>query len=348
MLTPSTPEELASILAIESSRQHSIRLGGNFTKDRIHPSPVTADVTISTRALNRVLIFEPKDLTISVEAGMPYATLASLLDEHQMMLPLDPPYAGSATIGGVIAANSSGPRRRIYGTARDLVIGMTFATLEGRLIQSGGMVVKNVAGLDMSKLMIGSFGTLGAITSLNFKLIPKPPATRTFLLRGRDAKDVAAQRDAILTGVLQPLAVDLLNPAAAARVQLNGWCLLVEAAGNLAVLNRYQRELPNAEVIDNAIWFAIREFTPQFLADHPEGHVETRRHTLDKLLQVAESADGALIARALNGVSYIHRVSGLVPDPWPTPGSDFAAMERVKNMMDPKGLLNRGRLYGRL
>ena len=83
------------------------------------------------------------------------------------------------TVGGVVAANISGSARRLYGTARDLVIGMTFATMDGKLVKTGGMVVKNVAGLDMGKLMIGSFGTLAAIASVNFKLVPKPAAART-------------------------------------------------------------------------------------------------------------------------------------------------------------------------
>src|SRR6202035_1286783 len=119
---------------------------------------------------------------LSVEAGTPWAEVCRVLDEHHQMIPLDPPYAGSATVGGVIATNGSGPRRRLYGSARDLVIGMRFATLEGKEVQSGGMVVKNVAGLDMSKLLIGSFGTLAAITVVNFKLLPMPEVERTFLL----------------------------------------------------------------------------------------------------------------------------------------------------------------------
>src|SRR5437764_13312898 len=97
------------------------------------------------------------------------------------MSTLDPPCGAEASVGGILAANSSGPRRRLYGTARDLVIGMQFATLEGKLVQSGGMVVKNVAGLDMAKLMIGSFGTLAAIAVANFKLLPMPEAESTFL-----------------------------------------------------------------------------------------------------------------------------------------------------------------------
>ena len=135
------------------------------------------------------------------------------------MVPLDPPFAREATVGGVVASNASGPRRRLYGTARDLVIGMQFATLEGKLVQSGGMVVKNVAGLDMAKLMIGSFGTLAAIAVVNFKLAPTPEVERSFLLPFDSLADAMAARNRILASALQPAAVDLLNPAAAASVR---------------------------------------------------------------------------------------------------------------------------------
>ena len=90
--------------------------------------------------------YNPRDLTISVGAGISYCELTGVLSEHRQMIPLDPPFSESATMGGIIAANTSGPRRRLYGSARDMVIGMTFATLEGKLIRTGGMVVKNVAG----------------------------------------------------------------------------------------------------------------------------------------------------------------------------------------------------------
>ena len=96
------------------------------------------------------------------------------------MLPLDPPWLRESTVGGVIAANLSGPRRRLYGTARDMIIGMTFATLEGKLIKSGGMVVKNVAGLDMAKLMIGSFGTLAAIAHGELQSVSHPRRVANF------------------------------------------------------------------------------------------------------------------------------------------------------------------------
>src|SRR5258707_778119 len=182
MLGPTTPEELAAQLAEANSRVQSVALGGNFTKAGMGGPVAAADVTISTAKLNRVLQYEPRDLTISVEAGITYRDLSRVLAEHRQMVPLDPHFSHDATVGGILAANVSGPRRRLYGTARDMVIGMTFATLEGKLIRTGGMVVKNVAGLDMGKLMIGSFGTLAAIATVNFRVHPVPPQTRTFIL----------------------------------------------------------------------------------------------------------------------------------------------------------------------
>src|SRR5437764_6645123 len=111
------------------------------------------------------------------------------------MSTLDPPCGAEASVGGVLASNSSGPRRRLYGTARDLVIGMQFATLEGKLVQVGGMVVKNVAGLDMGKLLIGSFGTLAAITTVNFKVQPCPEVERSFVVPFSSLDHAFAARD---------------------------------------------------------------------------------------------------------------------------------------------------------
>src|SRR5579863_9481468 len=214
-LQPESPADLAEALGSASSRRQTVQLGGHFSKQNMAGPAIASDVTISTGALRRVRQYEPGDLTISVEAGMSYCELSRLLAEHRQMLPLDPPYSDAATIGGVVAANTTGPRRA-YGTVRDMVIGMQFATLEGKVVQSGGMVVKNVAGLDMSKLMIGSFGTLAAIAVVNFKLVPAPEAERNFLLPFASAADAVGARDRILASPLQPSALDLLNPGAAA------------------------------------------------------------------------------------------------------------------------------------
>src|SRR5262245_36935545 len=188
------------------------------------------------------------------------------------MIPLDPPFADNASVGGVIATNSSGPRRRLYGTARDVVIGMQFATLEGKIVQSGGMVVKNVAGLDMAKLMIGSFGTLAAIAVVNFKLSPMPEVERSFLLPFDSPAAADAARSAILKGQLQPAALDLLNPAAGKTLGNRGWLFAIRVGGNVAAVDRYEREF--AQFADSvaleaerqtALWRYIENFTPAFL-----------------------------------------------------------------------------------
>jgi glycolate oxidase FAD binding subunit len=338
-----------------------------------------SDVSISTKNLTRVLQYEPRDLTVSVEAGVTYCALSRLLAENRQMIPLDPPFADGATIGGILAANSSGPRRRLYGTARDLVIGMTFATLEGKLVQSGGMVVKNVAGLDMGKLMIGSFGTLAAIAVANFKVLPMPEVERTFLMGFADLSAAMAGRDRILASVLQPAAIDLLNPAAAGEYGNGRYLLAMQATGNAAAIGRYQFEVGSiAEwtALDGdaqeTFWTHVRDFTPRYLAANRDGAVVRVSCTLKELARVVDSIDAPVIARAGTGISYacfghfqlaeawtaaaagkgLHAVIEFAPEAqksklelWPSPGNDLELMKRVKQMFDPDHLLNRGRLY---
>jgi glycolate oxidase FAD binding subunit len=382
VLTPQTPEELAQALGASALRRQTITLEGRSTK-RLMAGPVEpADVALSTRCLNRVLQYEPRDLTISVEAGLPYGELSRLLAENGQMVPLDPPFAEQATVGGVIASNASGPRRRLYGTARDLVIGMRFATLEGKLVQSGGMVVKNVAGLDMGKLMIGSFGTLAAIAVVNFKLAPRPSHERSFLLSFQKAAEAVAARNAILKSALQPAALDLLNPDASAGLGNRGWVLAVQAGGNSAAVDRYERELASMgdgvalEGAEQAsLWRYIQEFTPRFLDARRDGAVVRVSCTLKDLAAVVDSTGVPLLARAGSGVcyAYFQHPEGAVEwtgiavgrgwrpviefspqeqkhrlDLWPAAASDLKTMERVKHMFDPHGLLNRGRLYRRI
>jgi glycolate oxidase FAD binding subunit len=300
-----------------------------------------------------------------------------LLAENRQMIPLDPPFSESATIGGVVAANCSGPRRRLHGTARDMVIGMQFATLAGKLVESGGMVVKNVAGLDMGKVMIGSFGTLAAIAVINFKVIPQPPGERTcrFCLAGLE--EAFAARDALLKSPLDFAAADLLNPAAG----ISGWVLLVRLGGNTAALARAERDLAamGAQAVDAAeaegVWRGIEDFSQRFLAAHEDGAIVRASCTLKGLKAVLQSAPGPAVARAGSGVAYIcfgdaaeaaqfaaatagescEAVVEFAPAArkadmilWPAPGEDLDTMRRIKYMFDPQALLNRGRLYNRI
>src|SRR5215469_7221209 len=204
-LYPCAAQELAEQLRDASAKRQSISLRGNASKCGMAGPLVQPDIAISTSRLNRILQYEPRDLTVSVEAGLSWREFSVALAKHRQMVPLDPFFSDEATVGGVVAANVSGSRRRLYGSVRDMVIGMTFATLEGKLIRTGGMVVKNVAGLDMGKLMIGSFGTLAAIAVANFKLLPMPEIERTFLLGFDDLKAASALYEAIMKANLNPL-----------------------------------------------------------------------------------------------------------------------------------------------
>ena len=380
VLRPESPEDLAEAMRQAGASGRTIQLGGHFSK-RLMGGPIApADTTISTSAMNRVRQYEPRDLTVSVEAGISYCELSRLLAEHRQMIPLDPPFSDTATIGGILAANCSGPRRRLYGTARDMVIGMRFATLEGKLVESGGMVVKNVAGLDMGKMMIGSFGTLAAIAVVNFKVIPRPPFERTFGFQFGTLDEALAARDAILKSALQPAAIDLLNPAAA-ELEKPAYTLVVQAGGNAAALERYEREFSamGAQTMragaDATLWRAIQNLTPRYLEANLDGAVVRVSCTLKQLRAIMQSISGPAIARAGSGICYAYfenadeagafaaasarEYSGTViefaPENrkaqlnlWPMPGSDLEIMQRIKRMFDPQSLLNRGRLYGRI
>lgn len=366
---PTSTQDLCAVLADAGHSRRAITLGGNFTKSRWSASPAGAEVMISTACMPRVLNYEPRDLTISVEAGLPFADLTAILAEHRQMVPLDPPYFDRATVGGVVASNSSGPRRRLYGTARDMVIGMSFAKLDGKLASSGGMVVKNVAGFDMAKLMIGSFGTLAAIATVNFKLSPMPPETRTFVMRFQTAAECVKARDEILAGVLQPAAMDALNPAAARRVGLDGFVLMLEVGGSPAVLERYSRELASAEVMASEIWTAVREFTPSFVAEFKDAHVARVSATHSQLGTLFAGCSSPVVSRAGSGVSYLHFQDAGGARGWTDRpetkqlryvfeygasgsngvfGAEFEMMKAVKRLFDPDNLLNAGRLYGRI
>ena len=152
------------------------------------------DVILDMQRLNRILAHEHGDMTATIEAGASLRDVNVALALHGQMLPLDPPFADRATIGGLLATNDSGPLRHRYGTPRDLVIGVQLATTDGALAKAGGQVVKNVAGYDLSKLMTGSFGSLAAIVSATFKLAPRPAASKTMRFGVRDGEALSATR----------------------------------------------------------------------------------------------------------------------------------------------------------
>lgn len=173
---PGTVDEVGRVVRAAAEAGAPIIPWGGGTQMTLGAPPPDGAVVVVTRRLDRVVEHEPGDLTATVEAGATVAALQAALGARGQWVSLDPPFPERATLGGVLATNAAGPRRFLYGTARDLVIGMRVVGADGQVIRSGGKVVKNVAGYDLHKLYIGSLGTLGLIVEATLKLRPRPEA----------------------------------------------------------------------------------------------------------------------------------------------------------------------------
>jgi glycolate oxidase FAD binding subunit len=230
-VSPTTAEELAAALKAADDAGHAVAPVGGGTQLDLGMPPRRLDQIIETTGLNRVVEYEPADLTVTVEAGMRFAELQQRLAEEGQFLALDPPAAEGATIGGVIATNASGPLRFAFGTARDLVIGTRVANPGGSLTRAGGRVVKNVAGYDLNKLYVGSLGTLSIIVELSFKLAPIPPAADSVVGQFGDVEAARSVVNGVVHSPLSPLAIELLGPGAAAAAGLPAGNLLVFRVG---------------------------------------------------------------------------------------------------------------------
>jgi glycolate oxidase FAD binding subunit len=195
---PESPEDLASVLADASRQRHLTVLRGGGSKIGWGRVADRIDLVIETAKLDRLVAHRHGDLTVTVQAGVPLATLNRRLLEHHQYLPIESAFE-RATVGGIVATNDAGPMRHRCGTPRDLLIGVTLAMTDGRLVKAGGTVVKNVAGYDLGKLVSGSHGTLAAIVDATFKLLPLPLASVTLV--GSYDDGVALARDvAVLHG----------------------------------------------------------------------------------------------------------------------------------------------------
>jgi glycolate oxidase FAD binding subunit len=208
VVEPASPEALAALLAWASRTRLAVVLRGSGTKLGWGRTPSAIDLVIGTRRLNRVLAHQHGDLTAIVEGGTTIVELNRELSRHGQWLPVDVPF-GEATIGGTLAAGDSGPLRHRHGTPRDLLIGVHLATTDGRIVKSGGNVVKNVAGYDLGKLMSGSFGALAAIVSATFKLAPLPPETATLLASFGTAAALGRAVAAVSASQIEPCAFDV-------------------------------------------------------------------------------------------------------------------------------------------
>jgi glycolate oxidase FAD binding subunit len=178
-----TIDAIAELLATCTREGRAVTIDGGNTLRGMGLPPLRSDVTLSTLALNRIVEDAPEDLTIAVQSGVTLRALATQLGRHRTHVPFDAPRAADSTVGGTLAAGWLGPRRHLYGRPRDFVLGSIVVLADGTIARAGGMVVKNVSGYDMSRLYLGSFGTLALLVQINLKTIAAPAAARMFHLR---------------------------------------------------------------------------------------------------------------------------------------------------------------------
>jgi glycolate oxidase FAD binding subunit len=352
--------------------------------------PRAPGIAIDTRSLDRVVDYPAADMTITAEAGITLAALRDVLAGQNQRLLIDVPRSDRATLGGVYATNTSGPRRFGAGRPRDQIIGVSFVNSEGAVIKGGGRVVKNVAGYDFPKLMTGSLGTLGILVQMTLKVRPIPEASSLVCFSVANPDDLDPLLDRLNTSATRPMAVELLNPGAArlAGVPADGWALVIgfednaasvawqvdrigaEVGSPAAVLNGADAgplwsaltELPAAEVgpvsftasvrlssvapfaklLDPELWAVHAHAGSGIVRGHVLGPVDRDRigPELDRLRTRANLDGGSVIlSRCPAEWKAALRV-------WGIPRPDWALAERVKQALDPRGVMNPGRFVG--
>lgn len=210
IIEPNQVEELTQVMKCAYHKGWSILPCGRGSKLGWGGIGKPVDLVVSTQHLNRVIDHAVGDLTVTAEAGVKLADLQEILLKTGQFLPLDPAYPQEATLGGIVATADSGSWRQRYGGVRDMLLGISLIRSDGEMAKAGGRVVKNVAGYDLMKLFTGSYGTLGILTQVTFRVYPVQEASGTVVLTG-DADAIASTTKTLLASALTPTAADLLS-----------------------------------------------------------------------------------------------------------------------------------------
>jgi glycolate oxidase FAD binding subunit len=368
---------LAGVLKEANASGLKVAPVGGGTQLDLGMPPTHLDLAVETVGLNRIVEYEPADLTVTVEAGMRLTELQRILGENGQFLALDPPLEDLATLGGIIATNASGPLRFAYGSARDLVIGTRVANPDGTITRAGGRVVKNVAGYDLNKLYIGSLGTLAVVVELSFKLAPIPPAVATLSGTFPEAGAARALLGQVVRSPLSPLAIEL-NGSREVVFRVGGYPRAVERqvrelseliaayAGQAAeadwdALCQKRQQARRREVVLKAAApisasMAVVEILERNLGDlepmvwaHAGNGVANAACNAPVDARVLGATRAEVRALGENASLVIERCP--VPlkssiDVWGQPGPSVALMRAIKARLDPHGTLNPGRYVG--
>jgi glycolate oxidase FAD binding subunit len=379
VVEPGSVEETSELMKLAAREGLVVAPRGGGTKMHIGDPPASLDLIVSTARMNEIIEHVPGDQVVRVQAGIKLGELQDHLSGSNQMLAVDPPERG-ATIGGIVAANSSGPRRYRYGTIRDLIIGITVVLHDGTVAKAGGKVVKNVAGYDLSKLFTGSLGTLGIIATANFRLHPIPEATRTVAVEVESPQAARGAAQAIVHSQVEATAVELhwSEDSRLLTVLVESIPAGVEAKAETAsfLLRPFGevRELSDGEVehlpADDEVVVKIAA-PPADLADvlgsilgaaerrglaHPRltGHAasgvtfvglsggdeETRALFVEEVREIWIRRGGSVTLQRAP-LALKNRVGT-----WDNGGDYLGLIRRVKEKFDPRGGLNPGRFVG--
>jgi glycolate oxidase FAD binding subunit len=367
-VAPGNTEEVAAVLRLANENGCSVVSWGGGTKQG-WGYPVAPALVLEMHRLNVLREHTWQDMTCSVEAGCSWASLQSGLARHGQFVALDPLWPERSTVGGIVATNDSGALRLKYGGLRDLIIGMTIVLADGTIAKTGGKVVKNVAGYDLHKLMIGAFGTLGVVTSVNFRLHSKPQCTQSFSVSAPDAAPLGKLMLRMLHAQVSTVSIQFRGTAAGFEldVQLASLAevLLTQAAALEAMA---QSEGLRSRGAADDVWGArqlqmAHEFVckgtmlPSEIARFAErvrglGGESVTQGTgimiagfpaaqgLMELRGEVEKAGGSLMVLKQPVESNL--------DCWGTLPDSLPLMRQIKSRFDPEGILNPGRFLGRI
>lgn len=339
-VAPASADEVAAVLRFANEHGLSVVPVGGFTQQQTGNLPPQVDVLLHTSRLTEVEHYDPGDLTVGIGAGCTVAQLSAMVGADGLLFAGDAALPERSTVGGLLATGMTGPLRHGYGGLRDYCIGIKFVTGDGRKAKGGGRVVKNVAGYDLMKLLIGSQGTLAIITGASFKLFPAPRQTRTFAAEFATPAEAIDFRNRVLRSPLSPICLELVSPGARALLpderETGSWAIYVRAAGSDAVLARYRAEL-GATVSheieaqsERDLWRALSDFSHTVPERHPRSLLISLALPLSEVLpllnDLATAAESnGLVLATIGRVGAGHLLAGL----WPRSGAEVTSVSFI-------------------